>query len=64
MVGNEEDPDHDVISSDPLWKQSTLFQETDAFESSLFSPLQLDSQSRRRALTLLMSNCLQSPQSN
>jgi hypothetical protein len=35
----------DVFSSGQLWKQSTLFADSDAYESTLFAPLQLDSES-------------------
>ncbi|KAF1945202.1 hypothetical protein EJ02DRAFT_442060 [Clathrospora elynae] len=37
-----EDPVHDVFRSDRLWQQPTLFTDPDAYESSLFAPLQLD----------------------
>jgi hypothetical protein len=33
----------DVFSSGHLWKQSTLFADPNAFDSTLFAPLQLDS---------------------
>jgi hypothetical protein len=36
---------HDVFASDQLWKQSTLFADSDAYDSALFAPLQLDSES-------------------
>jgi hypothetical protein len=36
---------HDVFASDQLWKQSTLFADSDAYNSALFAPLQLDSES-------------------
>lgn len=42
-----DDPAHDVFSSDYLWKKSTLFQDAETYESSLFAPLELDSKSRR-----------------
>jgi hypothetical protein len=32
-----------IFSSGQLWKQSTLFDDPDAYESNLFTPLQLDS---------------------
>lgn len=35
---------HDVFSSSRLWRQSTLFDAPDAHESTLFAPLQLDSE--------------------
>ena len=34
----------DVFSSGQLWKPSTLFNAPDALESTLFAPLQLDSE--------------------
>jgi hypothetical protein len=34
----------DVFSSGQLWKQSTLFADSDPYESTLFAPLQLDSE--------------------
>lgn len=40
---DEGDGIHNVFSSDHLWEQSTLFEETDVYQSSLFAPLQLDS---------------------
>ncbi|KAH7371445.1 Spc98 family-domain-containing protein [Pyrenochaeta sp. MPI-SDFR-AT-0127] len=39
---DDDDAIDDVFSSSRLWKQSTLFEETDVYESSLFAPLQLD----------------------
>lgn len=38
------DPLDDVFSSEGLWKQSTLFAEPQLDASSLFAPLQLDSE--------------------
>jgi hypothetical protein len=38
-----EDAIHDVFSSAGLWKESTLFADSDPYESTLFAPLQLDS---------------------
>jgi hypothetical protein len=41
----DDDPSvHDVFSSGHLWRQSTLFDAPDAHESTLFAPLQLDSE--------------------
>jgi hypothetical protein len=43
---DEGDAVHNVFSSDRLWKQSSLYEDAETYESSLFAPLQLDSKSR------------------
>jgi hypothetical protein len=42
---DDETPAHDVFSSRGLWQRSTFFADPDAYESALFAPLQLDSES-------------------
>jgi hypothetical protein len=41
------DPIHDAFSSDRLWQQPSFFDEDDVQGSSLFAPLQLDSEPSR-----------------
>lgn len=48
MGAGEGEPASHVFGSDRLWQQPSLFgaAETEAYESTLFAPLQLDSKSR------------------
>lgn len=45
-----DDGDHNVFSSNDLWKQSAFFQDPDTYESFLFAPLELDSRFCRVSL--------------
>ena len=40
---NDVEETHNVFRSDDLWKQSTLFEDIETYQSSLFTPLLLDS---------------------
>ena len=40
---DEDDAEHNVFRSDQLWKGSSLFATTNAYESALFHPIELDS---------------------
>jgi hypothetical protein len=61
-----EDAIYDVFSSAGLWKESTLFADSDPYESTLFAPLQLDSKRRVFCISNASSitNPLQSPPSS
>lgn len=48
---------HDVFSSDRLWEQSSFFDLAELQDSSLFAPLQLDSEPSRLPYTHLDAPC-------
>ena len=48
---------HDVFGSDRLWEQSSFFDLSELQDSSLFAPLQLDSEPSRLQYTHVDASC-------